>query len=386
MHTFVWKAKDADGREVVQQVRAETGEESRRVLLEDGYTDLVLKEDEICDVTTSAMQGARLFDEEIKVTAEQRLKYRDKKPLTLLSALAEGMWNSKSILAIIICVGAYGLFFGNRMSVVCSVIALIAWMAFLIVISLPLIYYRRLHRASDWHRWDEVESLVNTLEAIGRFHFIKIPPPELGRYRAKVAAARGNLASALRDYQKYENLPGCPGWLHKAFVASIYDLVKQHDKALEYTLLAIAEKPSPVLYLDLANRYARHKKDPFSARDALVEAEKSPLPDATIPSLHRFKGEVAYLEGNYPLAKEEIETAIRLMEATPHVPFRDGNINVAKAYLCCVLARLGDFKGAEKNYREAERYLRATNETELMAECRAELEHFHKICSNVPEV
>src|SRR5215469_17444408 len=116
MHTFVWKVKDRSGKDVIREVLAETGEESRRILLADGCTDLILKEDEIVDVTTAGMKRAQFLGKEISVTAEQRLKHRDKKQSTFVSVLTQGMWQSKWLLAIIITIGAYGLYRENRTS------------------------------------------------------------------------------------------------------------------------------------------------------------------------------------------------------------------------------------------------------------------------------
>ena len=148
----------------------------------------------------------------------------------------------------------------------------VGWLAFFIVLQLPAIYHRKLHVAEDWHRWEELLRLLNRFETILKYHFIKLPPSALGRYRAKAVAASGNLDAALREYQQYENQPGCPSWLHKAFVGSIHDAAKQHDKALEYNLKALAEKQNPSLYWDLANRYLRYKKDDVKEREAFREA------------------------------------------------------------------------------------------------------------------
>src|SRR5262249_28377032 len=144
-------------------------------------------------------------------------------------------------------------------------------------ISLPSILYGRLIKAGDWHRWNEVLDLVRKLEKVGGLGFIKVPAPELGRWRAKALAGTGRLTEGLGGYQKFENQPGCPGWLYKAFVAGIYDLVKKHDIAIEYNLKSIQEKPTATMYIDLANRYVRYKKDPAKAREALAEAAKEPL-------------------------------------------------------------------------------------------------------------
>jgi len=372
MPNFAWSVTDLSGKTVIREIDAATSDESRKILQAQGYTNLVLKEDEVSDVARAGLGNISFLGQDVKVTAEQRLKHRGKRA-TFLTALGEGLGRNKTVIALILSLGILGYYRHSQSSVVLAGVALIALIAFILLVSLPSIYYRRLHKASDWNRWDEVLGLVNTLERIGRFHFIKIPPPELGRYRAKAIAATGHVDAALREYQQYENQPGCPGWLHKAFVAGIYDLVKQHDKALDYALMSLADKPRPVLYLDLANRYARYKKDAAKARDALAEAEKGPLPDLATPGLHRCKGLIAYLEGNYETAKKELGTAVDLMEKTPHIPFRDGNLAIAKAYLSCVLSKLNDRAAAEKNYRAALPYLEATGETELLDECKIEL-------------
>jgi tetratricopeptide (TPR) repeat protein len=247
---------------------------------------------------------------------------------------------------------------------------LVAWLAFLLVVGLPSIYYRRLHKAADWYRWTEVLSLVDTLDQIGKFHFIKLPPAELARFRAKALAGSGRLSEALAEYACFENQPGCPTWLYLAMVAGIYDTAKQHDKAVEFTLKSIRENPRPTIYIDLANRYARYQKNPSKAREALAEAEKSPLVDLALPFQHRCRGIVAFLEGDDSTARLELETSLRILQKAPNLPFRDGTISVTKAYLCRVLSRQGDQVAARKYLAEAKAYLVATGEDELLEACQ----------------
>jgi hypothetical protein len=51
------------------------------------------------------------------------------------------------------------------------------------------------------------------------------------------------------------------------------------------------------------------------------------------------------------------------------MPYRDGHISVAKAYLCCVLAKKCNLEAARKCLCEAREYLVATGESELLADC-----------------
>jgi tetratricopeptide (TPR) repeat protein len=151
---------------------------------------------------------------------------------------------------------------------------------------------------------------------------------------------------------------------------SVTGTAKQHDKAIELSLAAISEHPSPVAWYDLANRYARYKRDAVKAREALIEGEKSPVAAHVKPYRARCRGIIAYLEGDYPVARTELETALRSLEQPKWKPFRDGHLAIARAYLCCVLAKQGDIQEAEKNLNLAMKYLVATKEDELLAECR----------------
>ena len=371
MPKYVWTAKNKFGNSVVREITANTIEESKSALLAEGCTDLVLMGDEVMDAATAGMPRTVSFlGEELKVTEADKLKHRNKPPPTFFSTLWQGVAETKGFLILIFVLALYEIYRGHRPSFIFLGFGLIAWLAFLIVLRLPSIYYHRLHKAADWYRWAEVLEIVEKLKKIGKIHFIKIPPPELGRYRAKALTGLGHLSEALAEFSQYENQPGCPSWLYKAHVAGLYDTAKQHDKALEYCLQSIREKPTPVLYLDLANRYVRYMKDPVKAREALAEAEKSTLPDLAKPFHLRCRGMLAFLEGDYVTARRDLEASLEIMQKTPHIPYRDGHISVAKAYLCCVLAKQGDQAAAQKNFTDAEEYLVATGETELLEQCK----------------
>jgi hypothetical protein len=114
-------------------------------------------------------------------------------------------------------------------------------------------------------------------------------------------------------------------------------------------------------------------RDPAGAREALTMAGTGPTTE--IGRLARFGclGLVEYLEGDDNGARRDLEAALKLAEEIPRLPYRDGAKSLSRAYLCRVLARQGDFAGARKHYAAAEKYLRATGETGLMAECQARL-------------
>jgi tetratricopeptide (TPR) repeat protein len=248
--------------------------------------------------------------------------------------------------------------------------AIVVLLVFIVGVSTPAIYYNKLNQAVDWNRWDEVLDLVRTLEINRKINFIKVPEVELKRNRAKALAGLGRVEEGLAEYRQCAGQPGCPNWLHKAFIAGIYDTAKQYDKAIEYTLLSLEEKENPSLYVDLAYRLARHKRDVVAARKVLQKGEQAVLAEMAKPFLLRARGWVCYLEHNYAEARCAFEEAIEYMERTRHQPFRDGSIANAKAHLACVLAKQGEFELAKKNFAEARKHLETTDEKDLLAECR----------------
>jgi tetratricopeptide (TPR) repeat protein len=374
MPNYVWKAKDRFGESVIREIKANSGAEAKALLEAEGCTELLLMEDDVAEAAAAAFpKTVRVLGEEAEITAADRLKHYGKPAPTMLSILAEGLGQTKNLVFFMLALAALQLYLGHKLGACLVGVGLLAWVTFLVSMGIPSMLYHKLHKAGDWYRWKEVLDLVDKLERMRKIHFIKVPLPELGRWRAKAWAATGKLPEALAYYQKFENQPGCPSWLHKAMVAGIYDTAKQHVKALEINLQVIQERPSSSMYLDLANRYLRYKKDPVKAREALASADKEPIPEIAKPFSLRCRGILALLEGDYPAAKQNLEAAIQLMEKTRHVPFRDGHISIAKAYLCCVLAKQGQLEAARKSYAEAHPCLVATGESELIADCEQAL-------------
>ena len=371
MTNYIWKAKDKSGKSVVREISANTIESAKAILVSEGHTDLELFQDEIMAATVEGMdRGITVMGEEIEVTAEQRIGVFNKPPLTIWKAIIQGIGQSKGIIAVILALCILLACLGHITAAIVAGCALLAWLLFILGVSMPSIAYTKLQRAMDWHRWTEATNLLALLEVNSRISFIRIPKTELVRTKAMILAGQGRLDAAIAEFQEREGKTGCPSWLHKAHLVGICNNAAAYDKALDYARLAVKENPLPILYLDLANVLARYHRNTAGAREALKEVEQTSLPEFVRAFHVRCIGIIAFLEGNLAEAKESLESALRLMEATSHVPGREGNIRVTKAYLCCVLSKLGDKALAREMYVAAKDYLEATKEEELIKQCQ----------------
>jgi tetratricopeptide (TPR) repeat protein len=368
-YLYTWSGRDKSGQPVIREIQADTSEQSKAILVAEGYTELELREDEIASVGRAGFRNDGGFlSKAITVTAEDRLKHRDNATPSDVPRIGIGtklVW-----LFIITAFAALEIYQKHYLVLIVLAVGLFLCLAFFVCLALPSIYYKKLIEALDWYRWDEVLSLVGKLKTTGRFGIIKIPDSELTRYRAMAFVAKGRLQDGLAEYQKCEGRPDCPAWLYKQFVSSLYTIAKQYDKAIEYNRMAIQDKPMASAWWDLAYRYARYKRDAVKAREAMTEAEKGPVTDSAKPFCTRCRGVIAYLEGDFATAKSELETTIDVIEKRKWFPFKGAGLSISRAYLCCVFAKQGDLPAAKRNFDLAREYLEATKEDELIAECR----------------
>jgi hypothetical protein len=251
---------------------------------------------------------------------------------------------------------------------------MVGWLTFVLLMGLPVIYFERLHRAVDWHRWNEVSATLDRLEQINGIHFSKVPFTEIVRNRAKVLAGTGRLEDALDTYRLCEGQPDCPDWLYKAHVAGLCATAGRFDESIEWTRRSLAEKATSTMYVDLAHQLLLRKADVCAARAALAEADQGPIVDLAQPFLHRCRGMMAYLEGDLPTARAELLAGLALLEANPDQPFVDGATALTKAYLCRVFAKQGETTAARQMLADARPYIEAAEESEILEDCERVVE------------
>ncbi len=374
MPNFIWTARDIQGKLVSKEISANTIEDSKAILLSEGYTDLELKGDEIIDAARISVADANKtdpFQNEAtpKKLPVERVKSYGFLPQTTLKIILRRIVQDSVLYFIAISIIAGMLFLGHQSYAITVGIVMAIWLLFRIWMSLTQIYYAKLNRAKDWNQWTQVLRIVKKMEILRKFHSIKFPLSTLIHARAQALAGSGKLLEALAEFQQCQYQPGMQSWLYKTHLAQIYSIAKDYDKSLECAWKAVEEKQTPALYLDLANRLLSYKKDTIKAREAIYKAEQGEITEIAKPYLKRCRGILFYLEGNFDLARQEFESSLEIYERNKNRPFIDGSISEVKGYLSCVLAKQGDMDAARTYYIQARKYLIATEDTKLIEEC-----------------
>jgi len=374
MTNYVWSAKNQEGKTVHQDAPAETLAESKAWMLSGGFTDLVLVEDEVMALAAKGFPEKTFFmGEELEPTAEQRKRGREQPPITLLRLILDSFRDDKGIWLLVLILGLYFGWLANTLGIVLSIAGLAGWLVFRYWVAAPLLLYNKINVAKDWYRWAEVSALLDKAEKLQKRHFIKLPESELIKIRSQILAGTGRLPEALAWHQQCENNPDCPPWMFKSRVGELYTLAKQYDTGHEYTLQAARDSPTTMIFLDVANHYLRRTRNVVAAREALAKVDAESIPKSGRYFMHRCEGIVAYLEGDFTRAREELQKALKMVEANKALPFRDGSLAMLKAYLACVFGRQGEMEFGRKYFAESQPYLIATEETELLAECKTVL-------------
>jgi hypothetical protein len=133
MANFIWTAKDKLGKPVVKELSADTIEESKAMLLAEGYTDLELKSDEIMDAARTAFADEiGILGKEIKAkgTAEEFVRHLGNIPQTALKLILERIVHDTAFYLLMIALMVLEIFLGHRTIAIAIGIAAVGWLVF----------------------------------------------------------------------------------------------------------------------------------------------------------------------------------------------------------------------------------------------------------------
>jgi tetratricopeptide (TPR) repeat protein len=379
MNSFVWKGKDSEGEPRCERVSAENAQAAKTILAAQGWSDLQLVMDEICDNAGKMVQGPESADElRERLGPEGEVRFLEARGPGFWCQYRQTLFQLKGAIILLLLSTGWGIYTDRTWLMVVGTTGLGCVLVLFPVIhlffSLPMQYYVRLNKAKVWSRWDEVLLCVERLRQAHRLTRIGVGELELARCRAQALAATGRLEQAVKEFSQFANDPNIPRWNYLSFLGGIYDSSKEYEKAFDCRREAATENPDcSALWIDLAYGLVHGLNRPSEAREALARAEALETPALGVPYLSFLRGVIYWREARFAEAREHLEKALPGFKSYEHNPLVEGLVLLTKSYLCAVVGALGDLDAARIYFRQAEEFLVAAEEAELLEACRRSL-------------
>lgn len=377
-YEFLWRGKDKSGRTRAERVWADNAQEARLQLRNEGWSDLELIKDELVTSEAFKIEPDPCMDDEPNEfdTPEYDAKFFEGKGPGVVSQTLKAIVESWFMLLVSAAAFALG-YYRHQLWLMITGAAVFAFLV-LLTPAIHLFFtifgtskkFDRLLRAKLWGRWDEVLEAVEALEKRDWLTGGKIPALELVKSRAQAYAAQGQLEEGLKIFSKLEHHSNIEHWVYLSFLASVYDVGKSHEQALELRRQAAIEKPdNSAVWIDLSYTCVRWLNRPAEAREFLAKAQALELTGLGKAYLPFLRGIICWRERKMSEAVKELEQALVSFKPWVRNPQAEGLIFLGKAHLCACHRALGNRAKADKLFQQVKAFLEAHKENELIAAC-----------------
>lgn len=366
MAKFVWKVKNRSGTEQIEEIHADTAAESKRQLVEQGFHDLQLMQDDLCTMSADAQKEATDPDYRRDAPPEELLSYQEEGfpgfwAMWWKSARESPLWNLASFALFVWFIYEGSYIWASVVSIPILILPLLNWW-----FGIPARIYDEMNRAKAWNRWPKVLKLCDALQSRGGMIGVAIPEWELSRCRAQALAAMGRIDEAIQLHEPFQNDPKIERWVFLSHMSEIYEAGKKHTEALALRKEAVKENPDSMLtHLDLALLYAHRLTDPVNARQALTPVDRSLVPAMALPFLDAIEGMILCAENRHPDAVEKLNDALEKLAKYRQHAALEGGVLLAESYHCLALAGAGRKDEAEEYWENIGEFLKTTDEEAL---------------------
>ncbi len=373
--SYLFRAKDANGRTIVDDVMALSADDAMRRLRQKGYTAIELQDDDL--VPRDGENQELSADVRRTVSPQIRLQLNTATPrrarwLTVVNTYRQGY--ARDLIAVAILVGRRCLNYP------------FSWIDYLLLafLALPLLLVFALTRSGDRYfnlqlaalenRSDDVLKLVDklepTLRKLGAHGAL-----EAATWRAKALARLGRMDEALSMMERAKAQPGLEPATYQNRLAGVYatawdfaNVRKCHEEAIRLA------PDQPLGYLGLAEVLALRFNETDSARQALDKVRSFTLTPESERMLIHIDGIIALNERRFDDARRSFETMrADLAERARSVPLALGVQRFSEALLTMACAGGGDHAAAKQYYSECKDFLRLHQEDDLLQRCEAAL-------------
>ncbi len=373
MPTYLWSAKDPEGRQTGQRVQAASPEAARAMLEAQGFSDLKLQKDDFSNAIDAGMKLENHDLADLEFTADEELEFHQPRGFwgQVWGTLKAWSWALAPLAVWNGCNVWRGLRWG--VSDVLAGVLLLAVVYLIVTLAAMSICYNRLLHEVNAARWGAVSGLIKLMRFLRWFNGAGAPEHELVFREAQVIFERAGLDAAVRHYKKMEDHRSLPPVLYWSRMASFYFCADRIEEGIEMHRRCFESgQRSTSELIDRAYHLVHHGHDPRGAAELLAQIEGREIVELARSYLTFCRGMIACREGRHAEARTTLETAIDEALAYRHgTPLMIGHIRLIKSYLCIACARTGEKERSQKLLREVARFLERHHENRLLAECRA---------------
>ncbi|TDR48880.1 hypothetical protein DFR29_101504 [Tahibacter aquaticus] len=368
MPSFLYEAKDRNGRAQSGRVQAETQAAASYRLKLQGYSDVRFH--------TEPQSGARAAAEGHRippaVSPAQELRARHHRsgfPAALL-----GAYVSNAFLWLPFCGWAlWSLYVGPPFGVGALLSFVLAGLALLFPLwaALPVALYAQLLQARSWARWDEVLAISQRIERLGRWLPLQSVLIDTTFSRAAALAAKGDITEAMVIASEYSTQLQ-PRYVYLSRLNMIYAAARAWSDMGKNQALAVSlshRGTSEIIEYATTLVWRLHQHDEAAVLlDEVRDNEMTPLARAYFDYA---SGLVALARGRHAAADTLLTQAATALDSQPGNAMVESMHDFIQAHRVLCLGAMGRKPEAARLLRRVLPRLKAFGELELTRRCAA---------------
>ena len=365
MLSFNFRATSPKGERVANRVEAESVKAAIAQLEQRGYSAIQLLDDETSAVKINDPSSRRRL--QFSTREEEALRRKKTFAGRTLWSFGKSWWIWGPLLAWL-GLAWWRSGWASPALPAALLLTFVIWFAWATV---PSVFYEQALQASVWCRWREVERWMGWMARWQYWFKTPMPEHELLFRTATAMAGQGRLDEGLRRVAPLARDTRLAPGFYQARLASLYFAAKDFATMARLQEEARMLNPSPSSVIDLATTQARWLGDAKSAQKLLAGVDVKALPPSAQAFFGYCQGVIALAQGQPVTAAKHLAEALESARAIAGVPLVQSLVLDARAHYGLALAAMGRPDEAKPHLNAAYPLLKAREDVQLIARCKA---------------